>query len=132
MIALGGDGTILRALQLAMWRHAAVLGVNFGHVGFLADVGRADLAAALEAVTDGDAVVDERTALVAVRNEEPHRVVAFNDVVVTRVPGYGNARLRIGVGDDPLLELSGDGVVVASPTGSTAYTVGAGGPAVAP
>ena len=133
VIALGGDGTILRALQLAMWQHAAVLGVNFGHVGFLADVGRADLAAALEAVTDGDAVVDERTALVAeFQTEEPHRVVAFNDVVVTRVPGYGNARLRIGVGDDPLLELSGDGVVVASPTGSTAYTVGAGGPAVVP
>ena len=58
--------------------------------------------------------------------------MAFNDVVVTRQPGHGNARLRIDVGEDPLLDLSGDGVVIASPTGSTAYTVGAGGPAVAP
>jgi NAD+ kinase len=133
VIALGGDGTILRALQLAMLQHAAVLGVNFGHVGFLADVNRADFAAALDAVARGDAQVDERTALVAwFETETPHHVVAFNDVVVTRVPGHGNARLRIEVGDDPLLQLSGDGVVVASPTGSTAYTVGAGGPAVVP
>jgi NAD+ kinase len=133
VIALGGDGTILRALQLAMLGHAAVLGVNFGHVGFLADVDRTGFAAALEAIAAGVAVVDERTALVAVfETEEPHHVVAFNDVVVARLPGHGNARLRIRIGDDPLLQLNGDGVVVASPTGSTAYTVGAGGPAVAP
>ena len=133
VIALGGDGTILRALQLAMLQHAAVLGVNFGHVGFLADVGRADLAEALDTVTRGEAVVDERTALVAAfETEDPHRVVAFNDVVVARQPGHGNARLRIRIGEDPLLQLNGDGVVVASPTGSTAYTVGAGGPVVVP
>lgn len=133
VIALGGDGTILRALQLAMMEHAAVLGVNFGHVGFLADVAREDFPEALDAITSGDAVIDERTALVAVfETEEPHRVVAFNDVVVARRPGHGNARLRIRIGDDPLLQLNGDGVVVASPTGSTAYTVGAGGPVVTP
>ena len=59
-------------------------------------------------------------------------MVAFNDVVVARLPGFGSARLRVEVGGEPLLALSGDGVVIASPTGSTAYTVGAGGPAVAP
>ena len=59
-------------------------------------------------------------------------MVAFNDVVVARRPGHGNARLEIDVGGEALLSLSGDGVVIASPTGSTAYTVGAGGPAVAP
>jgi NAD+ kinase len=133
VIALGGDGTILRALQSAMLQHAAVLGINFGHVGFLADTVGHELAAALDAVARGDAVVDERTALVAsFETEDPHRVVAFNDVVVARQPGHGNARLRIEVGGEPLLAISGDGVVIASPTGSTAYTVGAGGPAVAP
>ena len=133
VIALGGDGTILRALRLAMSGHAAVLGVNFGHLGFLADIGGHELGPALDALAAGTATVDERTALVATfHTEQPHRVVAFNDVVVTRQPGHGNARLRIDVGDDPLLDLSGDGVVIASPTGSTAYTVGAGGPAVAP
>jgi NAD+ kinase len=55
-----------------------------------------------------------------------------NDVVIGRRPGHGAARLRVFVGDDELLPLTGDGVVIASPTGSTAYTIGAGGPAVAP
>jgi NAD+ kinase len=133
VIALGGDGTILRALQIALMQHAPVLGVNFGHVGFLADIAGHELGAALDAVARGEAAVDERTALVAsFLTERPHRVVAFNDVVVARLPGFGSARLRVEVGGEPLLALSGDGVVVASPTGSTAYTVGAGGPAVAP
>jgi NAD+ kinase len=133
VVALGGDGTILRALQLAMPQHAPVLGINFGRVGFLADVGGDRLDEALDAIARGEAVVDERTALLADFGDEPHhRVVAVNDVVIGRRPGYGTARLRVFVGDDELLPLTGDGVVVASPTGSTAYTVGAGGPAVAP
>ena len=133
VIALGGDGTILRALQLAMVDHAAVLGVNFGHVGFLADIHGEELGPALERLVRGEALLDERTALVAeIRGEPALRVIAFNDVVVARLPGFGLARLRVMVAGEALLVLDGDGVVIASPTGSTAYTVGAGGPAVAP
>jgi NAD+ kinase len=133
VIALGGDGTILRALQLAMPHHVPVLGVNFGHVGFLADIGREGLQSAVDAIARGEAQVDERTALVTtVETEHPRHAVAFNDVVVTRIPGNGTARLRIKVGGETLLRLRGDGVVIASPTGSTAYTVEAGGPAVSP
>ena len=133
LIALGGDGTILRALQLAMAHRAPVLGVNFGHVGFLADIRGDELAGALERIAGGEAEVDERTALVAaIDAEETHRVIAFNDVVVARRPGYGTARLRVVVDGERILALTGDGVVIASPTGSTAYTVGAGGPAVVP
>src|SRR5690349_16866129 len=65
IIALGGDGTILRALQLAMEHHAAVLGVNFGTVGFLADIDGDELLTALERIGAGTAEVDERTALAA-------------------------------------------------------------------
>jgi NAD+ kinase len=133
VIALGGDGTILRALQIAMPHRVPVLGVNFWHVGFLADIGRQELQPALDAVARGEAQVDERTALVtSVQTEQPHHMVAFNDVVVTRIPGHGTARLRIAVGGETLMALRGDGVVIASPTGSTAYTVEAGGPAVSP
>jgi NAD+ kinase len=133
VIALGGDGTILRALQIAMPDRVPVLGVNFGHVGFLADIGRADLQAALDTIAREEAHVDERTALVAtIEAEPPRHAVAFNDVVIARRPGFGTARLRIKVGGEPLLKLRGDGVVIASPTGSTAYTVEAGGPAVSP
>src|SRR3954453_19287443 len=133
IVALGGDGTILRALQLAMEHHAAVLGINFGTVGFLADTEGDELAAALDRIGAGAAQVDERTALVAeIDGAGAHRVVAFNDVVVARRPGFGTARLRLTVAGRPLLRLNGDGLVIASPTGSTAYNVGAGGPAVAP
>jgi NAD+ kinase len=133
VIALGGDGTILRALQLAMTNHAAVLGINFGHMGFLADSDSDDLEAALGRIARGEAQVDERTALVAtLQAEPPRRMIAFNDVVVARVPGFGTARLRVEIDGQAMLVLTGDGVVIASPTGSTAYTLGAGGPAVAP
>ena len=66
------------------------------------------------------------------QTEHEQHVIAFNDVVVTRVPGNGTARLRLKVGGESLFTLNGDGLVIASPTGSTAYTIGAGGPAVAP
>jgi NAD+ kinase len=133
VIALGGDGTILRALQLAMSHHSPVLGVNFGHLGSLADVDGDELPSALERIARGEAQVDERTALVATSQAPvPQTVVAFNDLVISRRPGFGSARLHVDVSGEPVLDLTGDGLVVASPTGSTAYTVGAGGPAVSP
>ena len=133
VIALGGDGTILRALQLAMPHQIGVLGINFGTIGFLADRHRDEFTEALERIAREEATVDERTALIAsIGTERQRTVVAFNDVVVARRPGYGTARLRVEVDDEPVLELRGDGVVIASPTGSTAYNVGAGGPAVSP
>ena len=133
VIALGGDGTILRALQLAMAHHAAVLGVNFGTVGFLADIDGDDLArgARHDRARRGDGRRPHRARRDDARGPGPP-VIAFNDVVIGRIPGHGTARLRVAVGGEPMLALNGDGVVVASPTGSTAYTVGAGGPAVAP
>src|SRR5919106_667529 len=132
VIALGGDGTILRALQLAMRQHTPVLGVNFGHLGFLADVDGDDLGAALDSIARGEAQIDDRTALVATSQMPTQTVVAFNDLVISRRPGFGSARLHVEVDDEPVLDITGDGLVVASPTGSTAYNVGAGGPAVSP
>jgi NAD+ kinase len=133
VIALGGDGTILRALQLAMMHHSPVLGVNFGHVGFLADIDGDELGPALERIARGEAQYDERTALVATTQAPETRVVvAFNDVVISRCAGFGAARLHVLVSGEPVLEVIGDGLVIASPTGSTAYTVMAGGPAVSP
>jgi NAD+ kinase len=133
VVALGGDGTILRALQLAMLSHSPVLGVNFGHVGFLADIEGRELTAALDRIGRGEAQVDDRTALVATtQTDERRHMVAFNDVVISRLAGHGTARLHVEVSGEPVLDVTGDGLVVASPTGSTAYNVEAGGPAVAP
>jgi hypothetical protein len=107
VIALGGDGTILRALQLAMVHHSPVLGVNFGHLGFLADVDGDDLAAALDRIARGEAQIDERTALVATsQTPVPRTVIAFNDFVISRRPGFGSARLRVEVSGEPVLDLT--------------------------
>ncbi|HEV3378289.1 MAG TPA: NAD(+)/NADH kinase [Thermoleophilaceae bacterium] len=133
VIALGGDGTILRALQLAVVHHSPVLGVNFGHVGFLADIDGNALGSALDRIGRGEAQVDERTALVAtMQTPEARPIVAFNDFVISRLAGFGTARLHVEVSGERVLDVTGDGLVISSPTGSTAYTVEAGGPAVSP
>ncbi|HSD81859.1 MAG TPA: NAD(+)/NADH kinase [Solirubrobacteraceae bacterium] len=133
VVALGGDGTILRALRLAGPVGAPVLGVNLGRVGFLADAQPGDLAAALAAVADGRARVERRAALqVAVRDGAALDEHAYNDVVFGRRAGHGSARIAVQVNGTPVVSLVGDGVIVASALGSTAYTVSAGGPAISP
>jgi len=130
VVALGGDGTILEALKSAAPHAAPVLGVNFGTVGFLADVGRDGLTGALEAVAAGEARVERRMALDA--DVDGQMVWAGNDVVLDRRPGHGSGRLRIEARGVHVFDVAGDGIVLASPTGSTAYTVSAGGPAMSP
>ncbi len=131
LIALGGDGTILQGLHLAGPHGGAVLGVNFGHRGFLADTAREQLPAALEAVAAGRAVLEARMAL-RVHCDGVGGAVAYNEVVLGRAPGRGSARLHVDIHGRRLLDVAGDGLVVSSPTGSTAYTLSAGGPVVSP
>ncbi|MGN1368134.1 MAG: NAD(+)/NADH kinase [Aristaeellaceae bacterium] len=130
ILSLGGDGTLLRGVQYAFRWEAALLGINLGRVGFLAETEPEDLEAALEAVIGGAYEVEERAVLhVSARGRHWH---ALNDVVLSR---GGRARLTtINAWVDG--ELSGryvaDGVVVATPTGSTGYSLSAGGPIVSP
>lgn len=133
VIALGGDGTILRALRLSAPRGLPVLGVNFGHVGFLADVQRDQLTEALAAVGAGHARCERRTALhVVAGHGPPLDELAYNDVVLGRRAGHGSARIVVAVDGTRVVDVIGDGVIVATGLGSTAYTVSAGGPAVSP
>ena len=91
LVALGGDGTVLRAMRLSDGRRAVVLGVNLGKLGFLAEVDVPDLSAALTAISDGDYKIEIRAALDAVIGAQ--RLTAFNDIVVVRVPGEGSAAI---------------------------------------
>lgn len=130
ILSLGGDGTLLRGVQYAFRWEAALLGINLGRVGFLAETEPEDLEAALEALISGAYEVEERAVLhVSAGGRHWH---ALNDVVLSR---GGRARLTtINAWVDG--ELSGryvaDGVVVATPTGSTGYSLSAGGPIVSP
>ena len=130
LVALGGDGTVLRAMRLAGARAVPVLGVNLGKLGFLAEVDVADLASALTAITESRFAVEGRPALdVAIGDE---RFSAFNDVVVVRVPGEGNADVDLAVQGTHFVSYTADAVIVATPTGSTAYNFSAGGPIIDP
>jgi NAD+ kinase len=130
LIGLGGDGTVLRAMRLSDGHRTPVLGVNLGTLGFLAEVDVPDLLAALDAIGEGNHELEPRAALDAVIATE--RFTAFNDIVVVRVPGQGTADVALVVQGHHFVSYSADAVIVATPTGSTAYNFSAGGPIVAP
>src|SRR5246127_1619361 len=127
LVSLGGDGTMLRAMRLADRQRAPVLGVNLGKLGFLAEVDVPDLPDALSAIDARDYTVEPRLAVDSVVAGE--RVTAFNDIAVVRGPG-GTAAVSLHVGGQPFVSYAADAVVVSTPTGSTAYSFSAGGPAL--
>jgi NAD+ kinase len=134
MLALGGDGTMLGALRMAAPLGVPVLGVNLGRLGYLTEVDSEGLPKALQAIAAGTFAVEERSALCASWREDG-RVrdrVAYNDVVLSRVPGRGQAALALHVDGQLLVRYASDGVIAATPAGSTAYSFAAGGPIVSP
>jgi len=131
LVSLGGDGTMLRTMRLVEGRKTPVLGVNVGRLGFLAEVDLPDLPAALSAIDEHQFTIESRTA---VRTTLPggKDVSAFNDIALVRVPGYGLAAVGITVEGKNFVNYAADAVIVATPTGSTAYSFSAGGPIVSP
>ncbi len=130
LVSLGGDGTMLRAMRLADGQQAPVLGVNLGKLGFLAEVDVPDLPGALSAIDRQDFSIEPRLAIDAKIGSVA--VTAFNDVAVVRVPGEGSAVVAVHVGGQPFVSYAADAVIVATPTGSTAYSFSAGGPIISP
>jgi NAD+ kinase len=130
IVSLGGDGTMLRAMRLADRQRASVLGVNLGKLGFLAEIDVPDLPGALSAIDEHQFTIEPRLAIDATIGTRT--VAAFNDVVVVRVPGDGSALVAVHVAGQPFVSYAADAVIVATPTGSTAYSFSAGGPIVSP
>jgi NAD+ kinase len=131
IVSLGGDGTMLRAMRLADRSQASVLGVNLGKLGFLAEVDVPDLPAALSAIDARQYTIEARLAIDATRGTET--ATAFNDAVLVRVPGNGGSALvAVQMAGHPFVSYAADAVIVATPTGSTAYSFSAGGPIVHP
>jgi len=131
VVSLGGDGTMLRALRIACGTPTPVLGVNVGLLGFLAEIDPPEMGEALGAIDEHRFTVETRSA---VRAEFLGRqTVAFNDVDLARIPGRGgSAVVELTVESHPFVRYAADAVIVATPTGSTAYNFSAGGPIVSP
>lgn len=134
-IVLGGDGTILRAAEVTRGSTAPLLGVNLGHIGFLAESERDDLAETVERVVRRDYFVEERMTLsvrVKVGAEVVYETWALNEATVEKGSRERMLEVVIEVDQRPLSSFGCDGVVISTPTGSTAYNFSAGGPVVWP
>jgi NAD+ kinase len=137
IIAFGGDGTLLAAASAIAHSpmDVPVLGVNLGHLGFLTEVGRGEMTAALEAVLAGRTRLETRLMLSG-RVERDGRPVterlALNDIVVTRGPLSRMIEIDVAVDGEFVCHVKADGLIVATATGSTAYNLSAGGPIVHP
>lgn len=130
IVAIGGDGTVLRAAQLALPSAAPVFGVNTGRLGFLAEGEPEDAERIVEALAAGDYLITERMALSARLGGKT--AVGLNDVVIEKSGSPKTASLAVSVDGEELTTYRADGLVVATPTGSTAYNLSAGGPLVDP
>ena len=134
LVCFGGDGTILHAARDATLHGVPILGVNMGSMGFMAELERSELAQ-LEQVARGNYTVEERMMLdVAVLRGEKviSRDLALNDAVISKGSVARVAELEVLADQIQVTALTGDGVIVATPTGSTAYSMSAGGPIVEP
>lgn len=135
ILVAGGDGTLLRGAELSRQTGVPMLGVNLGRVGFLAEAERDDLAKVVERVVDADYEVEERMTLdVLVRTDGKviHRDWALNEASVEKASRERMLEVVTEVDGRPVSHFGCDGVVCATPTGSTAYAFSAGGPVVWP
>lgn len=133
-ISLGGDGTFLRAARFVNNKGIPILGINIGHLGFMADVNPEDIPHIINDICNKNYVVERRSVL-EVALPEPNPEIfpfALNEVAVLKQDISSMIKIRVTVNGEYLTTYSADGLVIATPTGSTGYALSAGGPVVVP
>jgi NAD+ kinase len=137
VLVLGGDGTLLSMADCIGEASSGIpiLGVNFGSLGFLTEITLPELYPSLEAALDGRAHVENRMMLRSTTERDGRtlaRLIALNDAVITKTARSRMIDLSVSVGDEFVTRVKADGLIIATPTGSTAYNLAAGGPIVHP
>ena len=131
VIAIGGDGTVLKAVRFGRGSGAPIGGINHGNLGYLADPLPTDPSSLLDGIAARDWFTSERMLLTAsINGGDP--IVGLNDVVIEKVKNQRTIRLAISIDGEAFINYPADGVVVATATGSTAYNLSAGGPLIDP
>lgn len=134
-IVLGGDGTILNFACVSALSDTPILGINLGNLGFLSDVELSELDSMLDRFKKGEYIIDERfmiEAVVSKNDGSSEEFLALNDVVFSRASYKRMVAFDIFLNGNKIASYSGDGAIVATPTGSTAYSMSAGGPIADP
>ncbi len=139
IISVGGDGTFLRAAKYVFKREVPIMGVNVGNLGFLAEIEKNKLYTALEKLINGDFIIEDRMLIECKVIRDGHEIegnnfpyIALNEFVITRSMNEKIIKIKLMARGYPVLEFGADGLIVSTPTGSTAYSLSAGGPVVEP
>jgi NAD+ kinase len=132
LISLGGDGTILRMARLVSGMDTPILGINLGKLGFLAEVSLDELDECLTEIISGKYIVEDRMMLQARIGKSKVNVHALNDIVLHQTGSSRTFSVKTFVNGEFLSKFIGDGIIIATPTGSTAYALSNGGPIVTP
>ncbi|MDP1678171.1 MAG: NAD(+)/NADH kinase [Bacteroidota bacterium] len=132
IIAFGGDGTILSAARMVGKSDVPILGINLGKLGFLAEVSLEEMEAFIQDVISGQHVIEERMMLKTTIEKDKSELYSLNDVVIDNSTSSRLIHISVYVNGEYLVSYSGDGIILATPTGSTAYSLAAGGPIVVP
>ncbi|MGI8663229.1 MAG: NAD(+)/NADH kinase [Acidimicrobiales bacterium] len=132
VVSLGGDGTMLRAIHLVGTSRVPVLGVNVGQLGYLTEIEPLDAETALERFVAGEHTIEERMLLTVRVRSSGVTALALNEAVLEKTATGHTVRLGVTIDGQPWTTYAADGLIVATPTGSTAYSLSARGPIVAP
>ena len=134
IVTIGGDGTLLSTVRKSFDYDIPILGVHAGNLGFLADISMNELDEFIQKIIKGEYKVDERAILEAsvIKDNKEVKMYAFNDIVLTRTRVSNMIHIETSIDSKSFNTYHGDGVIVSTPTGSTAYNLSAGGPILFP
>lgn len=135
LVAMGGDGTILRVIHKITGILPPIFGINIGSLGFLTCVGPNEIERAVESIRNRDYILSNRSLLyteLCLASGETRAFYGLNDAVVSRGERSELVKIRVRIDDVPLTDYNADGLIVSTPTGSTAYSLAAGGPILMP
>ncbi|MBR1548070.1 MAG: NAD kinase [Prevotella sp.] len=134
VISMGGDGTFLRAASMVGNKQIPILGINTGRLGFLADVNAQEIERTIDAIYEGDYTTDTRTVIMVETDSQPLQgyQCALNDVAILKRDNASMITIRATINGEYLTTYQADGLVISTPTGSTAYSLSVGGPIIVP
>lgn len=136
IITIGGDGTLIQTARGVVGQNVPIIGINRGHLGYLTELAREkDIAPAVSRLLSDDYEIEDRMMLKAQvyrDGKQVHKDIALNEVLLTRYDSLRTIHYRVNVNETCLNEYSADGLIVSTPTGSTAYSLSAGGPIAKP